>query len=176
MKPQDLLRQLIKEEVSVALDEAIDWHELVETHVYDAILDAVSEYENPMNYEPGSKKGKKKLNAPEIASKVVATLAPVEKISRKESDERIMRDMSMLVSDILDRAAKVGAVSSVEWDRGKTSIPYRVERSDYLDVIDRIAIHAGGLKPVGDEDTIGTYLDDLTGLMVTFGDGIATIK
>lgn len=155
-------------------DEAFVWPTDAEFYVHDCVLDMVDAFSNPMNYAPGERR--KAIDANELAHAVVDAISPATPTSPTGKKDREVRDMSMLVSDILDAAVKAGAIYGVDWDRGKTSIPYNVERSDYLEIIDRIATGAAGLKSVGAEDDVGTYSDDLTGLTVTFGDGVATIK
>ncbi len=161
-------------EDELALNGDDDWQVAIEGHLHDAILDVMSEYSNSMNYEPGSKRGKA-VSASELANKVVDAFSPSRSPSSSESKDRHVIDMSMLVSDILDAAVKAGAIHDVEWDRGKTEIPYLVQRSDYLEIIDTIATKEAGLTP-SSEEIDGAYVDDITGLTVTFGDGVATIK
>lgn len=154
---------------------AAAWPDLVGFYVHDCVIDMMDEFKNPMNYGPGAKKGEKPVDAAALASAVVAVMAPVKKKTPEEMKKRELSDMLGLVTDILEDPDLGGAITNVQWDRGNPSVKYSIMRSDYLELIDPVATKKAGLKATSDELN-GTYVDDDTGLKVTFGDGVAVIE
>lgn len=154
-------------------DAAKEWPDLVGYYVHDAVIDMVGEFSNPMNYGPGEKKGQKRVDPGSLAAAVVDVMAKKPKPTAEEKKSRELRDMAGLVEDILDGSH---AVAGPQWD-GKNRVTYRIISSDYLERIFDIATEKAGLKPLGPEDEAPqSYVDDITGLKVTFGDGFAVIE
>lgn len=154
---------------------AKEWPDLVGYYVHDAVIDMMDEFDNPMNYAPGAKKGQKPVDAAALAKAVVAAMATKPKVDPAEKKRRELSDMLGLVTDILEDPSS--GVAKVNWDRGVPRVTYQVMRSDYLELIGDIATTKAGLKPVGPEsEPTETYVDDITGLKVTFGDGVAVIE
>lgn len=155
-------------------DDPAAWPELVGYYVHDAVIDMLAEFDNPMNYAPGAKKGQKPVDAAALAAAVVDAMAPKKKPTKEESKKRELLDMANLVMDVLD--ATDGIVTNIQWDHKSPKVTYRILRSDYLE---QIALQApkAGFKPIGpDDEAPATWVDDITGLKVTFGDGVAVIE
>lgn len=153
---------------------AAAWPDLVGYYVHDCVIDMLDEFKNPMNYAPGAKKGEKPVDAAALAQAVVAAMAPVKKKSPEEMKKRELLDMANLVIDVLE--ATDGAVTNVQWDGKSPRVTYKIMMSDYLEQIGFNAPKAG-FKPMGPEDeAAATWVDDITGLKVTFGDGVAVIE
>lgn len=141
-------------------------------YVHDMVLDMVDAYQNAYNYEPGRKPSK--IDGAKIAVRLEAAMFPPPKRSPAEKKARELKDMADLVFDTLEMSK--GAVSNIK-TTSSNKVTYDVMRSDYLEAIAKSA-RKGGLKPVEDEsDYVSSeWIDDITGLTVHFGDGVATIK
>lgn len=144
------------------------WKAGIEFYVHDLVIDMVSEFSNPMNYAPGSKKGQKRADGPSLASAVVAALLNKEVGAKKNA----LLDVANLVIDVLEGSR---AASDVMWDGKSDKVTYGVTRSDYLERIFDVAEKAG-FEPDYDNDDMSTYHDSTTGATIKFGDGVATIS
>lgn len=153
--------------VSGAEKEAT-YRDVAPGYVHDMVLDMVDAYNNAYNYEPGRRPSK--IDASRLAVDLEEAMFPAPVKSSKEK----VKELTDVVAEILEDAAKVVSNVTVV-SPGK--VTYDVIRSDYIDVIGKIAQKTQGLKPVGEQqDDESSYFDNVTGLTVEFGDGVATIK
>jgi hypothetical protein len=169
----DAWRDIEVELKDAGADKAEVWRDCIEMYIHDAVINMADEFRNPMNHALGSKKGAKPIDSAALAKAVVVAMLPVtKKLTADEIRARELSDMLGLVTDILENVE--GAVANIDWKGGRPTVTYDVLRSDYLDFIHKTVTTETSLKPVDGEDD--TYFDKFTGLMVHFGDGVATIK
>ena len=153
------------------------WNSCIGYYVHDAIRDVVDEYENAWNYGPGEKRGQKPINKDTLAKAVVAAMQPPAKKKTPADMKRAeIRDMFKMIHDILDGASDPSdpsayAMVKLRDDIEGKKITYTVTRPDYLELIAPEANHMG-FKQVNDT----TWVDEITGLKVTFGKDAATIE
>lgn len=131
-------------------------------YVHDMVLDIIDAYQNAYNYEPGRKPSK--LNGARLAADFVAAMFPPSQRAPEMKFDRKMKDMVNLVTDILGEAGAddVSVSGSSITYSGSPAVEAAIKRE----------APKAGLKSSGS----GTWLDDLTGLSVTFDNGTVTIS
>lgn len=150
------------------IEEDGDWKETLSFYASDMVLDIVDAFSNTMNYEPGRR-------VPHIDGKMLADDVLGALTSSGSGDgntpDRALRDMAGLVTDILEQC---GCAENVKWD-GKNTVSYSIlgDVFQFYTAVEEAATGPAGLTL---EDKTDTYRDTITGLSVTFSDGIATIS
>ena len=147
-----------------ASERDAEYPSLASSYVHDMVLDIVGAYSDSMNYEPGRRVPR--LDAAGLATATVSAMFPVKKKTPDQMKARARKDLLDLVTDVLTQSgAAVGApdyaagtISYGSYDARK--FPGEIKKS--------------GLKAASGQ--VNTYVDDITGLTVTFGPSSATIQ
>jgi hypothetical protein len=157
----------ISHDMQGAKDLKKEWEDAARYYVYDAVIDMLDAYGDPMNYAPGHRA--KRVDAQTLAQAVVDTLVGETRSIKMPTNHVWAKNVDTAMNAVAALEA-TGAVANVDWDK-KDVITFIPTRHDYQELFDAEAVDSGFFVPVNDDLGSGFssgWRDPVTGLVVSF--------